>query len=82
MPYPSDETIRMLRNVRDYAYTIYTRSHWIRADIEVIRQRPDWQTKAEEELLEALRLMDEAKAEIIKGLKDLQDKPVEPRQEG
>ena len=82
MSYPSDETIRMLRNVRDYAFTIWTRSQWLKADMEVIQQRPDWPTAAEAELEEALRHMNEATVAIKSALNKLRNLPVEPRQEG
>ncbi len=39
MSYPSDETIRMLHNIRDYAYTIWVRSQWLMTDVDIIQQR-------------------------------------------
>ncbi len=81
MSYPSDETIRMLRNVRDYAYTIWTRAQWAKADIEVIQQRPDWETAAEAELTEALKHTIEAMNAIKSALNRLKSLPVEPRPE-
>ena len=82
MSYPSDETIRMLHNVRDYAYTIWVRSQWLMTDVDIIQQRPDWETKAEEDIEAALEKVKEARIFLERALQRLKEKPVEPRQEG
>ena len=79
MSYPSDETIRMLRNVRDYAYTIWVRSQWLVADLDVLQQRPDWDTAAEEELTQTLEKLSLARAAVMRAIVTLKERPIEPR---
>ncbi len=74
---PSDETMQMLRNIRDCAFTIETRAQWISVDVDIIQKRPDWETKAEEELARALAHLGVAKAQIESALRKLKAKPVE-----
>ncbi len=71
------ETTRMLKNVQDYCFTIYTRATWAKHDIEVIQQRPDWKTAAEDDLLDAIVNIDRAKVALLAAYKQLQEKPVE-----
>ncbi len=73
---PPDETFRMLHNVRDYCFTILTRAKWVMVDVEVIQQRPDWETLAEAELQDSLDIVREAQTVLQSALKKLQDKPV------
>ncbi len=81
MSYPSDETIRMLRDIRDCAFTIETRAQWVSVDVEIIQNRPDWETMAEDELTKALEHLNTARFRVLSSLKRLKEKPVEPRQE-
>lgn len=71
------ETARMLRNVQDYCFTIYTRAEWTRHDIEVIQQRPEWKTAAEDDMLDAINNIDRAKAALLIAYRAMKDKPVE-----
>ena len=73
----SEETDRMLRNVRDYCYTIEVRAQWAKADIEAVAARPDWKTAAEDDLLACMDYLADARAALLAAHKILQAKPVE-----
>ncbi len=81
MSYPSDETIRMLCDIRNCAFTIETRARWISVDVEIIQHRPDWPTMAEEELEKALGHLNAATAIMHTAMRRLKEKPIEPRKE-